>query len=171
MGMIVTIGFLCSLLVIAPVIALLLSTDKAGKRYATCWWGGVVAFAAICMGTFAYILSWPLYSRATHQTLNPGGPSGSILLAILFWILLWTIVVPSFPMLFLLGLSPPKSYSKKRRLRFTVAITIYVLVLGSLVLAKHQVYMADYRREMAKPKQTPFERFEHLRTSTAGNDK
>jgi hypothetical protein len=36
MGMIVTIGFLCSLLVIAPVIALLLSTDKAGKQYATC---------------------------------------------------------------------------------------------------------------------------------------
>ena len=168
MGITLAIGFLCSMLVVVPLVVLLFFIDKAGRQYSVCWWCVVGMFAVVCLATFTYVLSWPFYSQTIHQTPNPGGPSGSVFLGVLFWILLWTVVLPSFPALFLLGLFPPRLYGQRRRYALTIAIGIYSAILAGLILVKYQVYMADYRIEKAKPKQSPFERFEHLRTNPAG---
>jgi hypothetical protein len=156
----VAIGCLCILLVVVPLSALLLM-DKASRRYRVCWSLAVGAFAAICLGTVAYVMSWPLYSQTIHRPANPGGPSGDVLFGILFWILLWTVAIPSFPALMLLGLIPPKSHG--RRYLVTIAILFYAFLLAILAVAKYRIYMADYWMEKARPQQTPFERFEYLR--------
>jgi Na+/melibiose symporter-like transporter len=160
MGLTFVIGGLLSLIVIVPLIALLLM-DKASGRYRMFWWVAVSLFAVTCFALFAYVMSWPFYSQTVRQTPNPGGPSGHVVLGILFWVLLYAVAIPSFPALVLLSLFPPKSH--KRRYILTIVIMLYAIILALLTLVKFQMYMTDYRAERAKPKQTPFERFEHLR--------
>ncbi len=160
MGLTFIIGGLFSLLVLIPLITLLLM-DKASDRYRICWWIAVSLFGAMCFAMFAYVMSWPFYSQTVRQTPNPGGPSGHVVLGILFWVVLYTVAIPSFPALVLLSLFPPKSY--RRRYLLTIFIMLYALILAVLALVKYQIYMADYRTERARPKQSPFERFEHLR--------
>lgn len=162
------IGFVCSLLVIVPVGALLLWMDKASDSYRVVWSCVVAMMAAICFATCAYVLSWPYYSQTTRQAMNPGGPSGSIFLGIMFWVVGATVVLPSFPALLLLGLFPPKSFSQKKRLVLTVVVVAFVILAAALTLLKYRAYIADYRTERAKPQQTPFERFRHLRNNPGG---
>jgi hypothetical protein len=153
-------GLLCSLFVAGPLICLLLM-DKASTQYRLYWRLAVGAFGAICSLITACILSWPLYSQTIHRPVNPGGPSGDIVYGILFWILIWTVAIPSFPALVVLGLVPPKLH--KRRYLVSVGIVCYAIFLMILAIAKYRVYMADYWRERTRPQQTPFEHFEYLR--------
>ncbi|MEX2170329.1 MAG: hypothetical protein WD851_13530 [Pirellulales bacterium] len=141
------IGFVCSLLVIVPVGALLFALDKASPQYKFWWSCVVLTMAAICFVTCVYVLSWPYYSETTRQTMNPGGPSGSVLLGIMFWVLGATVVIPSFPALLLLGLFPPKSFSQRKRLVLAVVVVAFVIAAAALTLVKQRAYMDDFRTE------------------------
>jgi hypothetical protein len=100
-------------------------------------------------------------SEESGRTRGPSLLGG---LAILF--VYFCVLIPAFPMLFGLAFLPPKTWRFKWLSGFAA---VYVAVALTLIFLKRATYMADYYQERSKPRQSRFERFEHLRTNDAGD--
>jgi hypothetical protein len=158
--------FIPSLFVTPFVLLVAYVLRTRTESYPRFWWTAVVVCFLLTMYFAIAVLAMPLWSEQDHSPDNPGGfGKGSTtreLVPVLFFKLF--LVVPSFPTLLGLAFLPPRNLPSKRQ---SVLIVFYVVVVSALIAQKHVRYMADYRRERAKPKQTPFERFEYLRKNAA----
>jgi hypothetical protein len=161
--------FVPAILVTAALLAVAFFWRRTGESYRYFWWTVVVACFVVTLCYTLYSLAMPLYSQQDHRPDNPGGPgkwsSPPAMFTILF--LITFVIIPSFPVLFGLALLPPRNLKSSWRIALTVFISLYVVLALALIYSKHVRYMADYRQERAKPRQSRFERFEHLRQAPA----
>lgn len=155
--------------VTAAVLAVAVFWRRTSESYRYFWWTVVVICLVLTFCCTVYALSIPFYSQQDHSPDNPGGPgkwaSLPAVLLILFGIT--CVIIPSFPTLFGLAFLPPRNLRISRRIALTALIVLYVIFVSLLIYDKHVRYMEDYHRERAKPRQSRFERFKHLRESPA----
>jgi hypothetical protein len=145
---------------VVPIGAAILRALRTRPSYAHIWMSAVVISGVLSAGFTLAVLSRPLYSERSHAPANPGGPSASIPEMLGGLVVVTCLILPSYPMLIALAIMPPVGW---RRHRLIAMSLLYVGVLGALLAWRQSVYMADYQEERAKPRQTPFQRFEHLR--------
>jgi hypothetical protein len=151
--------FVPSLFVTPIAVAALLFFRKR-QSYPTIWRYAVIACLILAALYTVLTVSAPLYSERDRSPDNPGGFSVS-LWAVLGELIFWTcVVIPAFPMLIALAFLPP--HGRPRRLLVVFAVLL-VGVFTALIVRKNSAYMADYRMEKSKPRQSTFERFKHLR--------
>lgn len=155
--------FIPSLLVTPSVLVVAyLVRQKRTDRYPRFWWTAIVVCFLLTLYFTVVALMIPLWSQQDHRPDNPGGfGKGSTLRELIPFVLFQSfLVLPSFPTLLGLAFLPPRNLWSKTR---SVLIVLYVVTVSSIIAQKHVRYMADYHRERAKPRQSPFERFKHLR--------
>jgi Na+/melibiose symporter-like transporter len=154
-----------ALFVTAAVLAVALFWRSKSETYRSFWWTAVIFCLLVTFCYTVYALSVPFYSQQNHSPDNPGGPGKfSTLPSVLTILFLVTcVLIPSFSTLFGLAFLPPHDLRSSRRIAATALIALYVVLALLLVYNKHVRYMADYNRERAKPRQSRFERFKHLR--------
>lgn len=161
--------FVPSLFVTPLVLWVAYFWRKKSEAYPRFWWTAVVICLLLTIFYNILVLVTPLYSQQDHSPDNPGGFSGGgslpAVLAILFFA--FCIVFPSFPTLFGLAFLPPRNLRIGARSAIIALLALYVVVSAVLIYDKHVRYMEDYHRERAKPRQSRFERFKHLRESPA----
>lgn len=147
-------------LFVTPLAAVVLSAARKRPAYARCWRSAIVVCVLLIALFTVMTLTAPLYSDRDHRPANPGGFSSSPGIA-LMELAFWTcVVIPAFPVLIVLGMMSPQGQS---RLPSLVASLLVVGACGALIVQKNLQFWADYREEKSKPRQTPFEQFEHLR--------
>lgn len=158
-----------SSLFVTPLVLAAAFVWRRRESYPRFWWTFVVACFVVTLCYTLYSLAMPLYSQQDHRPDNPGGPgkwsSPPAMFTILF--LITFVLIPSFPVLFGLAFLPPRNLKSSWRIALTVFTSLYVVLALALIYSKHLRYMADYRQERAKPSQSRFERFEHLRQAPA----
>jgi hypothetical protein len=160
-------GFLLipSLIVAALILAVAYYWRRRSASYATFWKAEVALSFLITLAYTMYVLAMPFYSQQDHSPRNPGGfagPGPIGMIAILFVVI--CLILPAFPTLLGLAFLPPRTLKSRWQ---SVLIVLYLAVVCFLIAQKYSTFMADYQRERAKPRQSPFERFEHLRRDAA----
>jgi len=135
-------------LLIGSLLVLLILFDRECKEYRDFWWGLVAVTATVSLMAFIYVM-WESYYSQIPRKRSLGGV---IVLFQSFFLLFFfaTVVVPSYPALFLLGLFPPKSYNFKKRLKLAAVLVLGSAILVSLILLKHREYMEDFRGNIAQ---------------------
>ncbi len=136
-------GFAPYLVVLFPLMLLFFFFDRAGNRYRICWQWFIAALAGVSLSYFVYFMCEPVphprsLSRPTH-------------LQFLFFLSQISVVILSFPVLFLLGFFPPKLYSREKQRKINKILPIGVVILVALILIKQCVYMKDYRNTFGQP--------------------
>jgi hypothetical protein len=156
--------FIPSLFVAPAVLTAAYLWRKKSESYRR-FWPAALAICFVLTALFTFqVLTIPYYSERNHSPDNPGGFSTGPFEVIAVFLLQTCIVIPAFPMLLGLVSLPPRGRESKLR---AVLVFLYLVAISVLIVQKHVTYMADYRRERSKPKQTPFERFRHLREGTS----
>ena len=157
--------FIPSLLVTPSVLLVAyLVRKKRTESYPRFWWTAVVICFLLTAWFTAEVMAAPLYSERGPS--NPDAFPGGGMFALLIVFLAGTcLVIPSFSVLIGLAFLPPRNLRIMRRSVLIVLIVLYVVATSMLVYNKHVRYMADYHQERAKPRQSPFERFEDRRDS------
>lgn len=154
-----------ALFVTATMLAAALFLRRVSESYSYFWWTVIAICFVLTLCYTVYALSMPFYSQQGHRPDNPGGPgkwsSLPAVVTIMFFVTF--LLIPSFPTLFVLAFLPPRNLSNRRRTASTVWIALYVVTMFLLIYNKHVRYMEDYHRERTKPRQSRFERFQHLR--------
>jgi hypothetical protein len=154
--------FIPSLFVTPSVLAVAFIWRRKSETYPRFWWTVVVICFLLTASLTAEIMAAPLYGE--RRPSNPDAFPGGGLFAVLTMLLAGTcLVIPSFSVLIGLAFLSPRNLRITWRSVLIVLIVLYVVATSALIYNKQVRYIADYHRDRAKPKQSPFERFEDRR--------
>lgn len=158
------IFFVPSLCVTPLVLAVAFIWRRKSETYPRFWWTAVVICMLLTAWFTAEVMAAPFYSERGPS--NPDAFPGGGMFALLIVFLAGTcLVIPSFSVLIGLAFLSPRNLRITWKSAVFVLLVLYVVVTSMLIYSKHVRYMADYRQERAKPRQSPFERFEDRRDS------
>ncbi len=137
------------------LIALLFS-DRTTHKFQTLWMIATAISALACLIFFISVIQIPLHSQQSHRPANPGGFSAGMGSLAIAYFLGACVALPSFPVLFLLGLMPPKTYNRSFRLTIALATSLAVVSLVAMMFSKNRAYLNDYEQHKKAGQQRIF---------------
>jgi ABC-type transport system involved in multi-copper enzyme maturation permease subunit len=128
------------------------------------WWTAIVLCFVLTAWFTIEVITAPLYSERGPS--NPDAFPGGGLFTLFFVFVLGTcLAIPSFSVLVGLVLLTPRNTMTRGRALLVLLVMLYVAACSIVIYNKHVKYLADYHQEKAKPRESPFERFEDRRDS------
>jgi hypothetical protein len=152
-----------SLFVTPLVLTVAFIWRRSSETYPRFWWTSVVICLLLTAWFTTEVMAAPLYSE--RRPSNPDAFPGGVFAVLTVFLAGTCLVIPSFSVLIGLACLSPRNLRITWRSVLFVLLMLYVVVTSMLVYNKHVRYMADYRQERAKPRRSPFERFEDRRDS------